>query len=60
MLLAAGSEYNLKPELVLEALCRETGYEYKKFDYQVHRIETYMKNKEGELVSLLESGTRFN
>lgn len=58
MLLAAGSEYNLKPELVVEALCKDTGYEYKKFDYQVHRIETYMKNEEGELVSLLESGTR--
>lgn len=58
MLLAAGSEYNLKPELVLEALCRETGYEYKKFDYQIHRVETYMKNEDGGLVSLLESGTR--
>lgn len=58
MLLATGSEYNLKPELVIEALCKETGYEYKKFDYQIHRIETYMKNEEGRLVSLLESGTR--
>lgn len=57
MLLAAGSEYNLKPELVVEALCKEIGYEYKKFDYQIHRMETYMKNEEGELVSLLESGT---
>lgn len=58
MLLATGSEYNLKPEPVLEALCREAGCEYKKFDYQIHRIETYMKNEEGKLVSLLESGTR--
>ncbi|MCM1204693.1 MAG: TIGR03936 family radical SAM-associated protein [Bacteroidales bacterium] len=58
MLLAAGSEYNLKPELVVEALCRECGYEYRKLDYQIHRIETYMKNEEGSLVSLLESGTR--
>lgn len=58
MLLATGSEYNLKPELVVEALCRETGYAYQKFDYRIHRIETYMRNAEGELVSLLESGTR--
>ena len=58
MLLATGSEYNLKPELVVEALCKEIGCEYNKFDYQVHRIETYMKNENGELVSLLESGTR--
>jgi len=58
MFLATGSEYNLKPESVIEALCKETGVEYNKFDYQVHRIETYMKNEAGELVSLLESGTR--
>ncbi len=58
MFLATGSEYNLKPESVVEALCKEAGVEYNKFDYQVHRIETYMKNEAGELVSLLESGTR--
>lgn len=58
MLLATGSEYNLKPELVVEALCREQGVSYNRLDYQVHRIETYMKNDEGKLVSLLESGTR--
>lgn len=58
MFLATGSEYNLKPESVIEALCKETGIEYNKFDYQIHRIETYMKNEAGELVSLLESGTR--
>ncbi len=58
MFLATGSEYNLKPESVVEALCKEVGVEYNKFDYQVHRIETYMKNEAGELVSLLESGTR--
>lgn len=58
MFLATGSEYNLKPESVVEALCKEAGIEYNKFDYQVHRLETYMKNEAGELVSLLESGTR--
>ncbi|MBQ8624876.1 MAG: DUF2344 domain-containing protein [Agathobacter sp.] len=58
MFLATGSEYNLKPESVVEALCKEAGVEYNKFDYHVHRLETYMKNEAGELVSLLESGTR--
>lgn len=58
MLLATGSEYNLKPELVIQAVCREIGYEYKRFDYKIHRLETYMKNDEGRLVSLLKSGTR--
>ena len=58
MLLATGSEYNLKPELVVEALCREQEVTYNRLDYQVHRIETYMKDDKGNLVSLLESGTR--
>lgn len=60
MFLATGSEYNLKPESVIEALCKECDVEYNKFDYQIHRIETYMKNEDGELVSLLESGTRID
>lgn len=58
MLLATGSEYNLKPELVVQAVCREIGYPYKRFDYRLHRIETYMRNETGELASLLESGKR--
>lgn len=58
MLLATGSEYNLKPELVIQAICREIDCEYKRFDYKIHRLETYMKNEEGKLVSLLKSGTR--
>ena len=58
MYLATGSEYNLKPESVLEALCNEAKVPYNKFDYQIHRLETYMKNDKGELVSLLKTGTR--
>lgn len=57
MLLATGSEYNLKPDSVMEAICMEAGITYNKFDYQIHRIETYTKNKEGKLISLLETGT---
>lgn len=60
MMLATGSEYNIKPELVIDALCKEAGYDYNRFDYQVHRLETYMRNEAGELVSLLESGTRIS
>lgn len=60
MLLATGSEYNLKPELVIQAVCREIGYEYKRFDYKIHRLETYMKKEDGKLVSLLKSGARIN
>lgn len=57
MLLATGSEYNLKPDSVIEAICMEAGVTYYKFDYQIHRVETYTKNNAGKLVSLLESGT---
>ena len=58
MYLATGSEYNLKPESVLEALCNEADVPYNKFDYQIHRLETYTKDEQGKLVSLLETGTR--
>lgn len=58
MFLATGSEYNLKPESVLEALCNEAGVEYNKFDYHIHRIETYYKNEDNNLVSLLKTGER--
>lgn len=58
MLLATGSEYNLKPDSVIEAICIEAGVTYNKFDYQIHRIETYTKNEEGNLISLLDCGSR--
>ena len=57
MLLATGSEYNLKPELIVQAICKEIGYEYNRFDYRIHRLETYMRNEKEQLVSLLETGT---
>ena len=57
MLLATGSEYNLKPELIVQAICKEIGYEYNRFDYRIHRLETYMHNEKEQLVSLLETGT---
>lgn len=57
MLLATGSEYNLKPELIVQAICKAIGYEYNRFDYRIHRLETYMRNEDGQLVSLLETGS---
>ncbi|MGN0439035.1 MAG: TIGR03936 family radical SAM-associated protein [Lachnospiraceae bacterium] len=56
MLLATGSEYNLKPDSVIEAICNDANITYNKFDYQIHRIETYTKNDSGELISLIETG----
>lgn len=56
MLLSTGSVDNIKPELVMEAMCEFLGLEYQKQAVQVHRLETYMRNEQGELVSLLEAG----
>lgn len=58
MLLASGSKDNLKPELVVEAMCNEAGVPFNRYDYRIHRLETYMGEKE-ELQPLSASGTRF-
>lgn len=53
MMLASGSILNLKPELVIEALCKQAGITYNRYNYRVHRLETYM----GERTSLQSLGT---
>lgn len=58
MLLASGSKDNLKPELVIEALCKEAGVFYNRYDYMIHRIETYMGERD-KLESLSCEGERF-
>lgn len=59
MLLSTGSVYNLKPDLVMQALCSSAGVDYCFFDYHIHRLETYMDDDKGELVPLYMAGTRF-
>ena len=58
MLLSTGSENNVKPELVLQALCSFTKKEYNKFDYQIHRLDTYMWNDEKQFIPLIAIGTK--
>lgn len=58
MLLASGSRDNLKPELVLEALCGLSGTEYNRYDYMIHRLETYMGDR-GDLKPLSAAGQHF-
>lgn len=58
MMLASGSMDNLKPELVVEALCKQAGIEYNRYGYRVHRIETYMGDKKA-LKSLGTVGKHF-
>jgi len=51
MQLTAGSMVNIKPELVLEALCGQEEKEYDGFAYQIHRLEMYADRnaKKGEI-----------
>lgn len=58
MLLSSGSKMNLKPELVVEALAIKAGIEYNRYDYRIHRIETYMGEKD-ELEPLSKAGRKF-
>lgn len=59
MLLSTGSVDNIKPELVMEGFCHYLNRDYQKLAFQVHRLETYMRNEAGALVSLLEAGEHF-
>lgn len=59
MLLSTGSNYNLKPELVMEALCQYASISYNFFDFHIHRIETYMEDENGELMPLYKAGRNF-
>lgn len=43
--LAAGSKMNIKPELVMEALCEHAGREYNENAVQYHRCELYKGEK---------------
>lgn len=58
MLLASGSRENLKPELVLEAFCDFAGLPYDRYDYMIHRLETYMGEPDN-LKPLSAAGKRF-
>lgn len=44
--LCTGSSNNIKPELVLEALCNFYGISYHPLDFQIHRLEVYAKSDE--------------
>lgn len=52
--LTAGSMVNIKPELVLEALCSQEDEEYDWLSYQIHRLEMYADTeaKKGEIHTL--------
>ncbi|CDE70055.1 MULTISPECIES: TIGR03936 family radical SAM-associated protein [Jutongia] len=49
--LTAGSVLNIKPELVMQALCQFVDTPYDPLDYQIHRLEMYgdANGKKGEI-----------
>lgn len=59
MQVSAGSTNNIKPELVMEGLCHYLNCEYQKMAFKIHRLETYMRNDNDALVSLLDAGEHF-
>lgn len=56
MLLSTGSVDNIKPELVMEAMCKFLDMSYQKVAFQIHRLETYMREEQGNLVPLSAAG----
>lgn len=59
LFLTAGSVNHLKPELFLEVLCENMDIPYNRWDYNIHRLETYMDDGSGNRVPLIEAGRRF-
>ncbi len=56
MQLDTGSVANLKPELVMEAFCKENQIAYNPFAWQVHRLEIYTREEENnKIIPLLSA-----
>lgn len=59
MLVDSSSSGNIKPNLLLEAVCKEAGVEYNPLAFAVRRIDMYTRNNNGALVSMDEVGEDF-
>ncbi len=53
--LSAGSESNIRPELVMEAFAKDTGREYSAYSFQINRDEVYT-SVDGKFIPLIELG----
>ena len=53
--LSAGSENNIRPELVMEAYAASAGREYSPYSFQINRDEVYTKNGD-RFIPLIELG----
>lgn len=59
MFVDSSSAGNIKPNLVLEEVCRENGIEYNNLAFAIRRLDMYTRNQNGELVSMDEVGEDF-
>ena len=59
MLVDSSSSGNIKPNLVLEEVCKENGIEYNSFAFGIKRLEMYTKNAAGKFISMDEVGEDF-
>ena len=57
LLVAAGSEENIKPEQVLSHFFKTLGSEYDDASYQIVRQDVYFKGEDGMLLPLSEAGS---
>lgn len=59
MFVDSSSSGNIKPNLVLEEVCKENGIEYNPLAFAIRRLDMYTRNSEGTLMSMDEVGEDF-
>ena len=55
LLLAAGSEENLKPDLVMDTFLRFMGKKPEEIPYHIHRVDIYAKSGNGKDLAALDA-----
>jgi len=56
LFVSTGSTDNLKPELVLSSIYEKAGLEYNPLAIQIHRVDLFTKDEQGNFISLGEMG----
>lgn len=59
MLVDSSSSGNIKPNLILEEVCKLNNLEYNPLGFAIKRIDMYTRNSEGDLISMNEVGEDF-
>lgn len=52
LLLSAGSENHIRPELLLKAFYESEGLTFNPYEFRVHRLEAYTRDSEGQLLPI--------